>query len=215
MSLANSKWIINQFLMDCGDQPIIDTYLECLPEEILQVIYKMVYSDNVSYIDTHWVGDHYLDLNYNGSLEKSYLEKYNETVSIDRFRIKQIVYRALDTGMTFKYPRGLLDTLHREAMDLIRTENPALAFTEYCGVKFRLRGVATRYETNSYDIYKKKQFKIIFVYRNNDFILNKTITSHADYALKKNSGRRKANVDCRFYTIFPESWKSIRKLEFN
>jgi len=213
MSLANSKWIINQFLMDCGDQPIIDTYLECLPEEILQVIYKMVYSDCIPYIGVPLLYYEFnpLVINTDGSITKSYTKNYSEAVSIDRFRIKQIIYRALDTGMTFKYPRYIYE-INTTAWDLIKTENPTLAFAEYCGVKFKLQSVETRYETNSYDVYKKKQFKIIFVYRNNDFILNKTITSHADYALKKNSGRKKAYVDCRFYTIFPESWKSIRKL---
>jgi len=46
-NIDRMSWVINEFLMNCGEQPIYNNYLDCMPEEILEIIYRFVNDDNI------------------------------------------------------------------------------------------------------------------------------------------------------------------------
>lgn len=65
------NFVIKQFLMDCNEEIEYTNYLEILPEEIITIIYRFVYDNNIK------------KLEYGGEGNISHNQKYNEKYPYD------------------------------------------------------------------------------------------------------------------------------------
>ena len=195
-------WVINEFLMNCGEQPIYNSYLELLPEEILQLIYRFVNKETIRLLSSY----DYYDLLAPWADEYSNIDPLREKIDQDQvlingYKIKKLLYGINGTNMNAK--RHLFYKYY--GVEEFCREYPNFEIYTYKGVSFKLQQVYTDWIRKD----KKEYMEVSLRYENNNYNINKKIYILPENTRAKNNSYNLEDYEVKFYTKDVFSWKSI------